>query len=419
MVLDKSSLFAGLRCRRCDNVYPEPVAGLLCPVCAGFLEAAYDLEAARRRLDRDRLAARPFTTMWRYAELLPLRDPAHRITLSEGATPLLPSRAIGPRLGLSRLYFKDETRNPTGSFKDRGASVTASKCRETGQADLVLFSAGNGTAALAAYAGIAGQRLVALLAPDASPVHVAQVALHGATTVVLSADGAHDRLLADLVARYGWFDAGVPRNLYRVEGKKTIALELAEQLGWREAPHVICPTAGGTNLLALSKGFAELRSLGWVDAAPRLTVVQTETCAPVVAAFEGDGIIRRWPNPTGIAMGLHAPFPSAGPRLLEILRESGGAAVSVSDAETLEAERELARDEGLFVQPASAAGLAGLKRLVSRRAVDADAPIVCILTGSGKNAPEIAVQAAPPPIRIPAALDAFLGAVMKKEEGNR
>jgi threonine synthase len=364
----------------------------------GFTEAVYDLDKARRELDRDRIAART-NGLWRYRELLPVLDEANIITLREGNTPLLPSRGVGPELGLARLYCKDLTRNPTGSFKDYSASVSLSKAREVGVETVLLMSAGNASSAFAAYASLAGIEFVALMLPISYPAMVTQNLFYGARGYIVDADSGRAGALAGRLCRkHGWMNGGVPANPYRVEGKKIIGYEIAEQLGWRAPDHIVCPTAGGTSILSLRKAFAEMGALGWVEGMPRLHCIQTVSCAPIVDAWKaGRREIIPAARPDSIAIGLLAPAPSAGNRILSIMAETGGRGETVSDEEIRDAQRALARREGLYTEPSAAAALAGLRKLVADGTVQPDETVVLMITGSGLKSPEVNAGSVPPP----------------------
>jgi len=253
---DVRSFLLGLACTRCGQFVDDGRAiRLECPACMHFLEARYDLVAARGEIDRDTLFTNRGRSMWWLGPLLPVRSPGHIVSLMEGDTPLLPLQCWGARRGLSRVLAKDETRNPTGSFKDRGASVTISKCREVGIHSLVISSSGNASAAFSAYAAVGGRTLYALIRPHTSKVLAAQNCIYGARVArVRGTNREASRLATELCRKNQWFDCATPRNLYRVEGKKTLAYEIAGQLGWTAPRWIICPTGGGTNALAVKWG---------------------------------------------------------------------------------------------------------------------------------------------------------------------
>lgn len=398
----------GLACTGCGQTVDDMKAVRLeCPRCGQFLEARYDLAAARREIDRDRLLEAP-GGIWRLAPVLPVRNPEQVVTLMEGGTPLLPLQRWGARHGLTKLYAKDETRNPTGSFKDRGASVTISKCREVGIKSLVISSSGNASAAFSAYAAVGERTLYALIRPQTGKVLAAQNLIYGARTLrVRGTNREANRLASQLCQERGWFECTTPRNLYRIEGKKTIGYEVAQQLGWESPRWIVCPTGGGTNALALWKAFCEMKEMGWITNLPSLVVIQPEGCAPIVRAHREKAPVRPWDSPSTFADGLAVLSPGGGDAVLRAVDASGGLAETVSDEEIAAAERSLASLEGLFVQPASAASLAGLAKLVRTGVVAAGDRVVCVLTGTGKNAPDVAAEIAGDIPTIDADLESF------------
>jgi len=405
--------FKGLRCtnRACGMLYSDGLKELKCEKCGNFLEAYYDLDSIASSINREDVSRRPFH-MWRYREVLPVRHEANVVTLCEGGTPLIKSRELGKRWGLPNLYFKDETRNPTGSFKDRGASVTLSKCREVQLDSLVISSSGNAAAAFSAYAAIAQKDLYILLRTFTDPVLARQSSIYGATTLTVRGTVTEANNLAnEICKRHGWFNCAVPLNLYRVEGKKTQAYEIAEQLKWHTPDRVICPTGGGTNMIAIWKGFQEMREIGWISRTPAMIAIQPSGCAPIVKAYKNKGSIIPFENPSLSIPGLSTPYPAGGDTVLKVIEESGGLAEEVTEEEIIDAEKMLADAEGIFAQAASAAGIAGLKKLVEQDATDREEIIVCIITGSGKNDPHNARKSVGETLSIQPNLNAFDSAI--------
>ena len=280
-----TSYLVGLRCISCGAPTTDRTRDPLCPACGGFLQAEYDLDKMRAEVDRDALAAQP-RGMWRWSCLLPVRDERHLVTLQEGDTPLPRMQRLEAEFGCPRFFIKDESRNPTGSFKDRGASVTAGKCREVGIEHLVIVSSGNASAAMSAYCARAGLRLTALMRPETVPGHLLQNLICGTNALVVDGDMVEGTRLAQQAAdRYGWFHAAQPYNLYRIKGKKTLAFEIAEALGWRAPDRILIPTGGGTNVLALHLGFSQLHRprLGRPHAGAGRGAIhrlRTQSCAP-------------------------------------------------------------------------------------------------------------------------------------------
>ena len=419
-----TSYLVGLRCVACAAPTTDRTRDPLCPACGGFLQAQYDLDKVRAAVDRGALAAQP-PGMWRWRCLLPVRDERHVVTLREGDTPLLRMRRLmlllwllllwlrrlEAEFGCPPFFIKDESRNPTGSFKDRGASVTAGKCREVGIEHLVIASSGNASAAMSAYCARAGLQLTALMRPETVAGHLLQNLICGTDALVVDGDMVQGTRLAQQAAdRHGWFHAAQPYNLYRIEGKKTLAFEIAEELGWRAPDRILIPTGGGTNVLALHLGFSQLIALGWVDRMPALDVVQSTGCAPIVRAWQRDEPVRHWGRSTARATGMTHPFPRAGDEVVRIMRATGGRGRAVADEDSFAAARWLARHEGLFLQPAAAAAASCL--MTGQLAnLGREQLVVGIGTGSGKNQVAAALSELPEASRIPpdlAALEAAL-----------
>ena len=385
MALSAESTLSHLECGWCQAHYEPDELWNLCPQCQRPLLARYDLEEARRHVSPQLLAARP-PGLWRYAELLPVRDPAHRLTLGEGGTPLLLLPRLGERLGLRHLYAKDESFNPTASFKARGLCLAVSRAVELGAQALAVPSAGNAGSALAAYASRAGVPAHIVLPQDApAPFRAEMEALGARVTLVEGVITDCARIVEAGAAEGRWFDVSTLKEPYRLEGKKTMGYELAEQFGWHLPDVIVYPTGGGTGLVGLWKAFEELERLGWVEGPrPRLVAVQSSGCAPIVRAFlEGAEVAEPWPNPSTVAAGLRVPSAVGDFLMLRALRESGGTAVAVPDAEILAAMRELGATEGLFVAPEAAATVAALRCLVANGFVAPDDHVVLLLTGSG------------------------------------
>lgn len=356
-----------------------------------MLFARYDLERAAREFSRDSLASRPWT-MWRYFELMPVRDERNIITLGEGATPLLHARALGPAHGFQDLYLKEEGLNPTGSFKARGLAAAVSRARELGVTTIAIPSAGNAAGALAAYGAAGGIKTYVFMPQDAPEINKLESHIAGAHVyLVKGLIGDAGRIVKTLAPARNWFDVSTCKEPYRVEGKKTMGYELAEQFGWTLPDAIIYPTGGGTGIIGMWKAFAELEQLGWIGAArPRMISVQAAGCAPVVRAFEhGQDHAEPWQNASTIADGLRVPAPFADYLILQAIRESGGTAVAVTDDEIREAVGELARGEGLFAAPEGAATYAGFKQLVSRGFLRANDRVVLFNTGAGLKYPQL------------------------------
>ena len=379
------SYLTHLECTACGNSYSAEEVHSTCVACGKVLFARYDLERVRRDLDRGRFLSRP-PTMWRYFELMPLRDPEHVVSLGEGMTPLLRAENLEKQLGCSRLLIKEEGVNPTGSFKARGLSAAVSKARELGQMRLTLPSAGNAAGALAAYCARGGMEAHVFMPRDAPQANVKECLICGAhLTLVDGLISDAGRLSRERAAELGLYDVSTLQEPYRLEGKKTMGYELAEQLQWRTPDVIVYPTGGGTGIVGIWKAFQELLALGWIDAVTtRMVVVQAEGCAPIVRAFQdGAEFAEPWQGATTIAAGIRVPSAIGDYLILRALRESKGTALTVSDEEILHSMRQMASAEGIFPAPEAAATLAGLKRLLEEGLVGPDETIVLLNTGSG------------------------------------
>jgi threonine synthase len=386
-----------LECSRCHAEHEATALAGLCPRCQGVLLARYRLDEAARTLTRETLARRAVRGMWRYAEVLPgSQDP---LSLGEGGTPLLAARILGRAIGVERLFVKDEGANPTGSFKARGMAAAVTMARRFGVRRLALPSAGNAGGAAAAYGALAGMS-VDLFLPEETPAPFRlEAAAYGATVHLVDGD------IADCGARVrqgtgseGWFDLSTLREPYRLEGKKTLGYELAEQLDWELPDVVVYPTGGGTGLVGMWKAFDELEQLGILAPGrrPRMVTVQAEGCAPIVRAFEsGADRAERWDRPHTYAAGLRVPSAVGDSLILTALRASGGTAIAVSDEAIAAGQLELARLEGLFGAPEGGATVAALRRLVARGEIASHERVVLFNTGTGLKYPRV------PGLRVP------------------
>ncbi|MGH7542389.1 MAG: threonine synthase [Gemmatimonadota bacterium] len=383
-------MLARLECAGCGRAHPADRLQNLCP-CGGPLLARFDLAALAGRWCRADLAARR-RDLWRYREVLPIGPGEEPLTLGEGGTPLLRSRRIGPAAGLSDLLLKDETLNPTGSFKARGLAVAVHRARALGARRIVLPSAGNAGSAAAAYAAAAGIACSVVVPYDTPAPIVAETRAYGATVELVDGSIADaGRRAQELCAEEDGFDVSTLREPYRVEGKKTMGYELAEDLGWTLPDAVVYPTGGGTGLVGMWKAFEELEAIGWIGTErPRMVAVQASGCAPLVHAFDG-GAARAEPvaDPRTVASGLRVPSAIGDFLILDILHRSRGAAVAVSDEELLEGARRLAREEGVLAGPEAGAAVAALPGLLERGVVARDDRIVLFVTGHGLKYPAI------------------------------
>ncbi len=381
---DMSALLC-LTCSRCEERFDARQLQSVCSKCGSPLLAEYEIARVAQELDRDAIAERR-AGMWRWAELLPVRDPAFRYSLGEGDTPLLELPQLAEELGLVSLLLKDESVNPTGTFKARGLATAVSRAAELGVREFVIPTAGNAGAALAAYAARAGLTAHVYMPDDAPHVNRTEVAAMGADLHLVQ--GLIDRAgtqAAEQALKNSWFDVSTFKEPYRVEGKKTMGFELAEALGWELPEVIVYPTGGGTGLIGMWKAFGELRALGWINgSSPRFVSVQASGCAPVVHAMKsGADHITAWKNATTMAHGLRVPKPFADHLILRALRESEGTALDVSEQEIQSAQDDLARREGILTCPEGAATLAGLRKLVRTGWVRKSQRVVLFNTGGG------------------------------------
>ncbi len=379
------SCLTHLECARCARRYSPGQIQNLCE-CGSPLFARYDLRRASNKLEPPNMRVRA-RDLWRYREVLPVSSDASVISLGEGFTPLLRARRLGEKLGVPNLYLKDESQNPTGSFKARGMAVAVSKAHELGVRRLAVPSAGNAGGALAAYAAKAGMD-AAVYMPEGTPAaNLVECRLHGATVVMVpgSIKQCSAALRAAMQGRDDWFDVSTLREPYRLEGKKTMAYEVCEQMGGRLPDVMVYPTGGGTGLIGMWKAFDEMQELGWIAARrPRMFSVQAHGCAPMVRAYaQGAEHAEEWKDPHTLASGLRVPDGIGDFLILQALRKSRGAALAVSDADMLTAVREIAETEGLITSPEGGATLAGLKKLLDDGFLAGHESIVLFLTASG------------------------------------
>ncbi|HBB86655.1 MAG TPA: threonine synthase [Blastocatellia bacterium] len=374
-----------LECALCHLKHEARRLLNLCRECGKPLLVRYDLWQAARTLTRESLPGRR-ADLWRYREVLPVENDENIVSLGEGWTPLLRAKNLGKQIGIDQLYIKDESQNPTQSFKARGMSAAVSMAKELGANKLAVPSAGNAAGALAAYAARAGLECFIFM-PDDTP---------RANVIECEQTGAHVTLLAGLitdcgaeVARRkdaeGWFDVSTLKEPYRVEGKKTLGYELAEQFNWELPDVIIYPTGGGTGLIGMWKAFAEMEEMGWIDSRrPRMVTVQASGCAPIVSAFEtGKRFADEFADAATVASGLRVPKAIGDFLILDALRESGGTAVAVTDQELIAAVKEIGAAEGIFCAPEGAACLPGLRKLIDAELVKPDERVVLFNTGAG------------------------------------
>ena len=374
-----------LSCTSCGLRHEWANLQNLCSACQKPLFPQYDLTAAERVFKRESLTNRE-KSLWRYRELLPLPDGAKIVSLGEGGTPLLHAGRFAKRLGMQTLWIKDESQNPTQSFKARGMSVAVSMAKHLGATKLAVPSAGNAGGALAAYTSRAGLEAHIFMPRDTPHANIIECRELGAHVTLI--DGLITDCGAEIVRRKkaeGWFDMSTLKEPYRVEGKKTLGYELAEQLHWQLPDVILYPTGGGTGLIGVWKAFDEMEALGWIGRKrPRMISVQASGCAPIVRAFAaGDSSASEFPNAHTVASGLRVPRAVGDFIMLKILRESHGGAVAVDDAEMIRVTREVGSSEGIFVAPEGGACFAALQSLLGAGKILPNESVVIFNTGSG------------------------------------
>jgi threonine synthase len=386
-----TSFLERLQCPRCAARYDANRPQNLCR-CGSPLLARYDLAAVAGATDPARLASRR-TDLWRYRELLPVFDDRHVTTFGEGWTPMQPAPRYGADIGVPGLLVKDEGLTPTGSFKARGAAVGVSRARELGVRHVAMPTNGNAGAAWATYAARAGVAATIAMPVAAPTITRNECLVAGADLhLVDGLIGDAGRVVAAIIDAAGGeiFDASTLREPYRIEGKKTMGYEIAEQLGWRVPDVVIYPTGGGVGLIGIDKALRELRELGWIaDRLPRLVAVQSTGCAPIVRAFEaGARRAEPWPNAHTIAFGLTVPAPLGDELVLDALYDTGGVALAVDDDAILTDLRHFGAREGLLLCPEGAAGLTAARQLRSAGWISPDDEVVVLNTGAGLKYPD-------------------------------
>ena len=379
------SYLTHLECTYCGIELSADEPHRTCPDCGKVLYPRYDLQSASAALKREDLKERP-PNMWRYFEVMPVLDEANVVTLGEGFTPIFKTDRLATDTGCSSLYIKDESLNPTASFKARGLGAAVSKAKELGITRLTMPSAGNAAGAMTAYAAKAGMEAYVFMPKDAPEANRVEVEVTGANLELV--DGFitdAGRISAQRAEELGLFDVSTLREPYRVEGKKTMGYEIAEQMGWTLPDVILYPTGGGTGIVGMWKAFSEMEAMGWIDGKrPKMFAVQSEGCAPIVRAFnEGTEFAEPWENPHTLAAGIRVPAAIGDYLILQSLRESGGGAITVSEDEILSDLRAVASLEGMFICPEGAAIVAALRKLLADGTLSPDESILLLNTGSG------------------------------------
>jgi threonine synthase len=389
----------------------------VCELCFGPVEVAYDYDAIRPLVSREAIAAGP-QTIWRYRALLPVEDEAIVETYA-GCTPLVKADNLGRLFGLNQLYVKNDTVNPTFSFKDRPVAIAVTRARAFGFDTFACASTGNLAASVAAAGARANMRAVVFIPADLEPSKIVNIGIYDPTLVAVH--GNYDdvnRLCSEIADKYGWAFANINVRPYYAEGSKTLAFEVAEQLGWRAPDHAIVPTGSGSMFTKIHKGFHELHKVGLIAApATRMTVAQATGCAPVVEAFDRRTLNVAPVKPDTVAKSLAIGNPADGYYSLKIVKESGGWAVAVSDAEVVEAMKLLAQTEGIFAETAGGVSVAVTRKLAESGRIGPDEVTVIYVTGNGLKTPEAVADRLASPITIPATMEAFEKALIEASPG--
>lgn len=383
------SYLTHLECTYCGARANADELQSVCRACGKVLYARYDLAGVKSAVRREDLAGRRWD-MWRYWELLPVRDPANVVSLGEGMTPLIDAPRAAKEFGLGQLLIKEEGQNPTASFKARGLSAAVSRAKELGVPAIALPSAGNAASAAAAYAAAAGMTAHLFMPRDVPEVNRIEGEVTGAAVELV--DGLINdagRRVAELAPKNGWWDVSTLKEPYRQEGKKTMGIELAEQLGWELPDAIVYPTGGGTGIVGMWKAFAELEALGWIGAArPKMISVQAAGCAPIVRAFAaGERHAEPWVGAQTVAAGIRVPVAIGDYLILDAVRESGGTAIAVSEAELAQGQIDLAQLSGLYTAPEGGACVAAVRQLVRAGVLGRSDRVVLFSTGMGIKYP--------------------------------
>lgn len=385
------SLIEKLECSYCGKIFSVDVINTICDSCGKVLYPRYDLEKAKEFISKGSIERRKVYNIWRWHEIMPVKDEKYRITLGEGWTPLVKVSNFGEKNNLSNVHIKDEGLNPTATFKSRGLCAAVSKALELGEKEFVLPSAGNAGAALAAYAAHAKAKAHVFVPMDAPEFIKNEIEIMGAdirfVEGLISDAGEKAKAAGE---KYGWFSMSTLKEPYRVEGKKTMGLELAEHLNWELPDAIIYPTGGGTGIVGMWKAFDEMEELGLIDSQrPKMVTVQPSGCQPMVRAFhEGTEFAKTWENAHSFAAGIRVPGAIGDYLILQALRNSKGTAIAVDDIEINEAMFSFAKEEGIMIAPEAAATVAATIKLHEDGFFDKDENIIMFVTGSGLTTPD-------------------------------
>ncbi|CAB1240250.1 threonine synthase [Clostridium sp. MT-14] len=390
------SYYSYLECSKCGKKYSKDEPHNLCE-CGGPLLVRYDFDEIKKNVDKNIFKTRK-KGLFRFKELLPIDDENNIVTLGEGDTPITEARTLGRRIGFENLYIKDEGLNPTGTFKARGAAVGVSKAKELGIKTIAMPTAGNAGGAWSAYSAKAGIKLVVAMPQDAPELAKKEAYIYGAKTYLvkgLISDAG--KIISRGVKKHGWFDAATLKEPYRIEGKKTMGIEIAEYFDWEFPDAILYPTGGGVGIIGIWKAFNELRQLGWIkDKIPKLISVQAEGCNPIVKAFNKKKDVSEFCSGANtIAGGIRVPKALGDFIVLDAIKKSGGTAVQVKDSEILDSINLIARTEGLFICPEGAALVAAVEKLRKSNFLKSNEKIVLLNTGSGLKYPNLVSEKLP------------------------
>ncbi len=379
------SCIESLSCTKCNAEFPPKQVLELCPKCGGVMDPKYDLAKIAETTSPEKIGNRTPNTMWKWVEFLPVIDQRNIVSAFEGGTPLAKMQWLGQEVGMKDLYVKDETKNPTLTFKDRGASATISKLKELGVREIGVSSEGNAACAFALYSQMAGIICHAYIPVDANPTKRELLLSLGADLHLVKGTIADaGRQASEDIREHGWYNAATFVTPYRHDGKGTMLMEILETLNWKSPDVLVYPTGGGVGIVGMWKAAKALEKLDWIQNFPRIIAVQPENCAPVVKAFhEGKNEVEEWRNPQTIAMGLRVPKPLAGTLILKALRESQGSAIKVTEDQIISGQRNVLRLEGLVLEPSSSAAFAALPGMIESGMIDPSERVIVLATGSG------------------------------------
>lgn len=400
-----NSSVRGFKCFECAREHSVAEVEYVCPACGGNLDVLYDYERVGAQLTKTSLAADRNFTMWRYRALLPIEDSSAVPPLTVGGTPIYDCPRLASQFGVKQLLIKDDGRNPTASFKDRPSALAVVKAREAGAELITTASSGNAGSALAGVCASVGMKSIILVPATAPAAKITQLQIYGSTVILV--EGSYDEAFDLCIAasrKFGWYQRSTGFNPYTREGKKTAALEIAEQLNWQAPDKVIVSVGDGNIISGLWKGFCDLQALGLIERSPQLIGVQSATASAIVDAANGDGVVREGPAHT-IADSINVGRPRDATAAIRAIRESGGRGFKVSDDHIVAAISEIARATGVFAEPAAAAAFAGFKVMCSEGAIKSDERVLLMLTGNGLKDVDAARRSSKEPLHVRPDLD--------------